>query len=135
MEVARLNSSMADEESDFNHEIARLALTNPLLCSEVREHWDHCYQLNQTHWHKLAKLFALPGFTGSSQVGTRAGHSPLVIRIPKYVPSHAQDASHLNEESDGNDVEGDDDDDDYEEEEITHLEDFVKNLSLDSNGE
>ena len=122
VEVARLNTWMDDEEADYEQHIQVLRETDPLLCGELQKRLDRCQRLNNVHWQKFVKLFALPGYTGSTQVGHRAGTSGITLRIPpRLLDSH--DGLTAQDEQDA-----DDDDNDDINEELFQLEEFIHNI-------
>ena len=125
VEVARLTTWMHDEEAEYKRCIAVLQETQPLLCGELQERLNYRVRQNDIHRHKFAKLFPLPGYTGSTEVGHRLGSSGFTIRIPVHVLDCDDDGtSHEDRQQDRNG--GDTDDEDNEE--MTRLEDFITNI-------
>jgi len=112
---------MSDEEGKFDCVTRSLAHDDLLLCAEVKEQHQCRMHVNNVHHHKLSKLFALKGFTGSHDVGTHLGSTALTICLPGR-------ANHILVDE-GTEVEDKEDKDDEDEAEMARLEQFISNVS------
>jgi hypothetical protein len=75
IEVSCLQTFISDEESEFDDLISQIQVIDPLLCRELYELCDCHRQVNMIHRCMLRKLFQLPGFSGSTQLGVSVGKS------------------------------------------------------------
>ena len=102
---------MHDDEAKYERHITELSAADPLLCGELWGRLNQCQRINGVHRCKLAKLFALMVYTGSTEVGHRVGASGLTICIPAGVVQPSHDEAMLD---DGMQFEDQDDDGDDE---------------------
>lgn len=124
IEVARLHTWMHDEEAEYEQHIMELKVADPLLCGELQECLNQCRRTNGIHRRKLAKLFELTGYTGSTHVGHRVGASGLTIRIPAGVVQTGHNDTTLDDNVQDRDEDGDDEDN----EEMFQLGEFIENI-------
>ncbi|TFK59791.1 hypothetical protein BDN72DRAFT_905544 [Pluteus cervinus] len=108
VEVRRLRTWIADEDSATRAAIAKLDATNPILASELSHRWALRSRVNRVHIEQLDKLAKTPGFTGSSTTGVRRAQAmpqseapddgvpfTIPIPIPLTVPSTSPHSNNL----------------------------------------
>jgi len=70
VEVKCLRTYMHYEALDYEAAISNLAVTDEALTTEVSQWWCMCHAINALHKQCLAQVFAIPGFSGSTELGT-----------------------------------------------------------------
>ncbi|KAF8507268.1 hypothetical protein JB92DRAFT_2793630 [Gautieria morchelliformis] len=124
VEVARLNTWIHDSETEYEMQIHNLQAHKPLLCEELKEQLQTWRRLNDYHRHKLKALFALPGYTGSSEIGTQLGTTRITIKLPSSSQATHHGVAKAREDDE------DEDEDDEDNEEMSRLEDYISSLSM-----
>ncbi|EIW75719.1 hypothetical protein CONPUDRAFT_65852 [Coniophora puteana RWD-64-598 SS2] len=129
VEVRRLHTAIVDEEREFARVLRDLQQAGNPIYGAVLESCEHRMRVNACVMQRLEDIFALSGFTGSSEVGVRLGSDVDSSTSPAAT-------SRLRGEARGEATPGDDGDahepDDDQLQEIGNLVDYITDLEVGS---
>ncbi|KIM86138.1 hypothetical protein PILCRDRAFT_5198 [Piloderma croceum F 1598] len=127
LEVRRLATWVRDEEHDFTCNITRVGLLRPHLAAEMGEIRDRRVHINNEHRKCIARIQALPSFSGISSLGTRIGRTNTDMDIDSLNDEAADGTGGGDEELDDDGL----DEDDRVADELVNITYFVENLAID----
>jgi len=88
VEIKRLRTYMHYEAQDHEDAVSRVLAKDPALAAEIARRWALRRAVNTLHEQHLGQVFALPGFSGSTDLGRPV--FPSLEASPNQVPQRGR---------------------------------------------
>ena len=84
VEIKRLRTYMHYEAQDYEDAVSRVSAKDPALAAEIARRWALRRAVNTLHEQRLGQVFAMPGFSGNTDLGKPVLPSPEASQCCRY---------------------------------------------------